>query len=131
METPNENATPDDFGKQENEHNQEMRDLPVTLSKGELWARSEELVKEQKAITELKETKRETVAEINEDIKLKEKRIDKLVTALDTGVERRHVMCEWRHNVKSREMELYRLDTGEQVVSRKMTDDERQGFLPI
>lgn len=111
--------------------NREFRDLPVTLSKDEMWERNGKLVKLATDMEALIEEKRRISAEIGEQIKQKKKKYGELLQTLRTGVERQEIMCEWRHNAPDKKMELYRMDTGEFLIARELSIEEQQMHIPF
>lgn len=107
----------------------EDRDLPVTLTPREKAARSEELVqamsKQRRLEDELEGVKADfkgRIARVADDV-------GALFRTLERGTEIRSVSCERRVNVDGESVDTIRLDTGELVVSRPMTPEERQREL--
>lgn len=98
------------------------RRLPVELTDREIQLYGQEQAAELVAIEKLEDKR----AEINEAIKPKKKRVDKLAHIIDSKEEERQVDCLWRHDWEREEKRLIRTDTREIVETRKIDPSENQ-----
>ena len=108
-----------------------FQQLPVPLTEEELKQRGKDLAKTHQDIGEIERHKKE----INDDFKAKisalEASTSSLSRAISNGYEYREVECEWAFFWEKGEKHMVRLDTGETVEIRKISDFERQERLPL
>ena len=108
-----------------------FQQLPVPLTEEELKQRGKDLAKTHQDIGEIERHKKE----INDDFKAKisalEASTSSLSRAISNGYEYREVECEWAFFWEKGEKHMVRLDTGETVEIRKISDFERQDRLHL
>ncbi len=106
-----------------------IQELPVKLDQEELRLKGEELGE---AINERKVAERE-FSEVKKHWKTKidliSEKIDDLARTTRTGIEYREIACKIRYDYGAGKVYMDRMDTGETVKSRKMTDADRQESL--
>ena len=105
----------------------EKRKLPVKLGKGELADKALELAAEWVEMKRLEAEKDAANAGWKEQIKKHDKTITEISTLIVAGAEEREVDCKREYDVAGGYvMRVWRIDTGETVVERPMTEDERE-----
>lgn len=100
--------------------------LPCELMPSEVESKSAELAREVKRHGELELEKKTAVAEFSAQLKESDRRIGELAEEVRERREYREVMCAERVGFPANVVEIYRLDTGEVVRKRPLTEDERQ-----
>lgn len=108
----------------------ETRKLYCKLSEDERNERARQAVTLKEERDELEERAKVEHNAAKAKIKTLETQIDELATCAREGQERRDVDCLWRRDEEQLRMRLIRLDTGDEIDSRSMTDFERQLGLP-
>lgn len=107
----------------------EIRRLPVVLTEEERADRSMRLAQTINDRND-REAEAKRVAKVAkndvDDLKLRERELAEIVTS---GTEDREIECHWARDDARSSMMLIRMDTGEKVDSRAMTDRERQRGL--
>lgn len=109
----------------------EVRDLKVILTRDEKLEYGEKMAKECNILKRAENEKAETSAEINGRIKGHKAEIDKVAEVLAQGYEYRPVKCERVLDYDRGVLRVIRLDTGEIVQERELTERERQMSLHI
>jgi hypothetical protein len=105
----------------------EKRKLPVKLGKGELADKALELAAEWVEMKRLEAEKDAANAGWKEQIKKHDKTITEISTLIVSGAEEREVDCKREYDVAGGYvMRVWRMDTGETVVERPMTEEERE-----
>ena len=105
------------------------RNLPVKLTREERELRSSQL-QETLDARDLKDSERKAAAEgYKRELEAFDTRATILRIALRTGVEYREVEVEERPRPAAGMVDIYRVDTGELVDTREMTETERQVVL--
>ena len=107
----------------------EFRDLPVPLSPDEIRVRGQDLAQKHRAYEAREEESKELRKGLADGLKLARREMMDLARVIRDRAEARPVECEWRRDDKAGVMNLVRLDLGEAVFSRPMTDEERQHKL--
>jgi len=98
----------------------------VALSKDELVDRADELSKLIEERTTLEDTAREVAKEHREQLKKMRERIEDLGDVVRSRKEIREVECKEVPDFDKEVVELFRLDTGERVHARQLTEEDRQ-----
>jgi hypothetical protein len=108
----------------------ETRNLYVTLTETELRGYSDELARITTAFYETEAEKKSVMTGFKD--KLDKIGLDTRVLAriISTRRELREVECEWTRDYEAQKAFLYRMDTGELVDNRRLTEDEIQQRLP-
>jgi hypothetical protein len=107
----------------------ETKDLPVVLTNRELRVRADELAKTVDHVKHIKAEKKANATKFKTQIEEAEGKIGDLATVVKERKELRPVEVVWEANYERSTMELVRLDTGEAIQVRSMTDKERQRQL--
>jgi len=107
----------------------EIKLLPVKLSDAEMASIGLQLCKEIKAVRKVEAEKKV----VNDSFKVRIETHNGIITRLSdlasTEEEERKVLCEGRYNFGSNSYTLIRTDTGEEVMSRAITPEERQTLI--
>lgn len=105
------------------------RNLQCNLTQDELLSKGAELSQTMVDIAQLNERKAVQAREMSEEIKKKTGVANNLVRIVNSGMEMRMVECEKMMNYAEGHVLVRRLDNGEVLEERPMTEDERQ--LPL
>jgi len=105
----------------------EQRELECILTEAEVIARGDDMSAAEIEIDEHKKTRRGITGSINE---LAEKR-NKLARVIEAGKEKRLVECEWTPDFGAGQTVCARLDTGEVIETRPLTNADRQTGLAL
>jgi len=105
--------------------------LPVKLTSAESALYGNCLANLALELVALEETKREFAKDIGDQIKEKRKHLESKARVVRSGLEERYVEVrdEFRH--ETNEVDVVRMDTGEVVATRPMTEEDRQQPLPL
>lgn len=106
------------------------RSLMVTLSKDEVSTYAKELARVTAKQAELEDEKKAVTSDFKGRIDRCTADCQTLAQRVTTGRELRDIDCEWQPS-KDGKMILVRLDTGEIIDTRKMTEEEQQQSLPL
>lgn len=120
----------------------EKRSLPVKLSDLELRERADELAGAQIRLSEIEDEKKSAVSQYKASIDSKQGEIARLSHVIRDRSEQRNIKCEWRFEQSGfdatgqpvwhpEQKTLVRVDTGESVEVRAITDEERQLKLDL
>jgi hypothetical protein len=103
-------------------------ELPVKLSPNEAFMRSKELARKLREASQLEAEKKVATSQIAAKVKALKEEILVLSEAVDSGKEKRKVLCKERFNEAEQMIETIRLDTDteEVVASRPLKDADRQ-----
>lgn len=104
----------------------EIHDLLVELSDDEFKFESSEFAKKQKSLESLKEHKKDVVKQLGKDIKVLEAEVSAAATIVETKKAIRSVQCRVEFNNRTETAKVYRIDTGDIVNVRSMTQEELQ-----
>jgi hypothetical protein len=108
-----------------------FQQLPVQLTEDEIKQRGKDLAKTHQDIVEVERHKKE----INDDFKAKLSALVasacSLSRAISNGYEYREVECNWAYFWEKGEKHMVRIDTGEVVEIRKISEYERQDRMLI
>lgn len=104
-------------------------DLPCELTEAERLLRGSELARAQRELGKIESRKKSAVADYKAQAEAIELRIALLARVVDEGVENRPVECRLDEDRNAATMKTVRVDTGEVVLSRPMTEAERQSRL--
>ncbi len=105
--------------------------LPVKLTEVEINVHARELAKISQELESTKNQKKEVTAQFGATEKRLEAQIHEHSTMINQGYEYRTVECQWAFNWDRGTKILWRMDAIEIVREEKMTDEDRQGRLPI
>jgi hypothetical protein len=105
--------------------------LPCPLTDDEKIARSLMLAEALDRRNQLDLERKDTMAEFKDREAKLDSEIGRLGTIVRGGKELRQVECEDQHNYKNGTADRVRLDTGEVVQTRPLTEEERQQELPV
>lgn len=107
----------------------------VQLTDEERNVRARDAARLLREYTAIEETAKEAARIAAEDKRELRKQADAAARAADTGVEEREIEVRREADNDHFQIHTYRVDTGERVNSRPMTEDElrvaRQGSLPL
>lgn len=106
-----------------------MRKLPVPLSQSELLVKAEELARKVRAAADIEDEKKAANSDFKTRLEELDMAINELSEIVATKSEQRQVECALYENYGSATMELVRVDTGELIETRPMTEAERQAHL--
>ena len=109
---------------------QTKRYLKVNLTEKEVLVCGRELAREQDQLVKIERDKAASTKAYGEAVGEVRGRIARLTYAVNNGVTDRDVECEEIAELDQRRVVTVRLDTGEQVDERMMTDAERQLSFP-
>lgn len=104
----------------------EVRQLRVKLTGGEIAKYSKELAKQNQDLKEVEEAKKEVVGKYDSQIKTIKLALLNLSRKVTTEEEDRNVDCWWDYDFAKGEKSLIRSDTGEVVETQIIRDEERQ-----
>jgi hypothetical protein len=107
------------------------RNLPVKLTNDELLLIGKRLADQELEIVQVKDEKKESMAEFKQREEAVKNNITRLTRALHDGVEWRPVECIESHNYDRGIVEIVRTDTYAIVDWRSMSHEERQQKLPF
>lgn len=108
-----------------------FRNLKVELTHDEKYDMGLKLAKEHGEIVKATEAKEEVSATLTAELKAARARASSTARVLANGYEFREVECEWRYTPEERRADLVRLDLGEVVETRPMTEKELQKKLDL
>jgi len=103
----------------------EKRRCQVKLTAAELVNRGDEMADCEVKIESLKAER----SDLARQVKSHEKRRNELGHAIEKATEERELLCSWHPDYKQNAFLLKRPDTGEQIDTRPMTANDRQGEL--
>ena len=106
-------------------------DLNVKLTQAEIAAYGERLAAMEIELERMRDAKKETVKGLTEGIDGQAAAVLNLAHVLKTGEEERPVKVKIVPDLESYRMTFVDPDTGEVVFARAMTEQERQGDLPV
>jgi hypothetical protein len=109
----------------------EIRELPCDLTGDEQRQRGDELARKFQNLDALEDERKSVVAEAKGKIDATESEVRKLAQIVRERREHRPVECIWRRDDQRGVMELIRTDTSDVVLSRPMTEAERQHKLAL
>jgi hypothetical protein len=107
------------------------RKLPVKLTNDELLVIGKRLADTELEVVQLKDEKKESMAEFKQREEAVRNNITRLTRALHDGVEWRPVECIESYNYDRGIVETFRTDTYDVVDWRSMSHEERQQKLPF
>lgn len=90
-----------------------------------------ELAKEGGLLIDSKERKKDVDDQLKSEITGHEMKVQSICRKVNNGYEYRDIDCEEKHNFAQGVVTITRLDTGEMVKERAMTEDERQKDLDL
>ena len=105
--------------------------LPIKLTEVEVNVHARELAKISQELESTKNQKKEVTAQFGATEKRFEAQIHEHSTMINQGYEYRIVECVWSKDWDRGIKILWRMDTTEIVREEKITDEDRQGRLPI
>jgi hypothetical protein len=105
---------------------QKLLTLPLFVLPADQDRISQRMAELLEQINATEEKKKATVAAFTGELKTAAEQLHELGRAIRTGVEQREIVCELAYDFKKGEITTTRLDTGETVSVREMTDEERQ-----
>lgn len=100
--------------------------LPVKLTELEILERSRELAATIGEHDAAQARQKESAKRLKDVVDTHEKTIRTLGLVVQSGEEHRPVECEWQADLGKRLLKLVRMDLGDVVRSRPMTDEELQ-----
>lgn len=109
----------------------ETRNLYVTLTEAELRGYSDELARVTTQYFETEAEKKSVMASFKDKLDKMDLDTRVLSRVISTRREMRPVECEWTRDYEAQMTFLYRLDTGEMIDKRRLTEDELQEQLPL
>lgn len=115
----------------EREPAQVTRNLPCVLTGQEIGDKARFVAISMQEYSKLEEEAKESAAEFKSRLKGIRERMDKESECVSTGIEHRGVQCIWEFYPARGEKELIRLDTGDVVQVKRMSDEELQVALPM
>jgi len=107
------------------------RELPVPLTEEELAAYRDVLAEAAIAEQELLDTKAEISKDYNEQIKAERVVIADKASCIKSRSQQRWVECEEHHDFKTFVVSIVRMDSGEIISTRPMSEGERQTPIPF
>ena len=107
----------------------DIRDLPVKLTDAEMIVKGQELAELENELRSLEDKKRETSKEFSGQLEAMRKKIADTAHEINTKQEFRDVEVETVRDEKELTIMVVRLDTGEIVSKRLMSNAERQPIL--
>lgn len=105
--------------------------LPCKLTEVEKVTRGRELTSRMEDRDQVQMLADEAKAEFKSQIQGHEAVIDQLKRIVLDGSERREIECMYHKDFENNTVLTIRTDTGEEVDSRRMTQEERQEMLPM
>lgn len=108
------------------------QELPVKLSAQEHYLKAKELSRKISEVRALQVEKKLLTSELGAKLKKLNEEVFTLSDAVESGKEKRKILCKERFNEADRMIETVRLDTTppEVVARRPLKDADRQGKLP-
>ena len=107
------------------------RELPCELTDVELLTHSKDLAKLNQDLVEKETRKKEVASDYAAQLSAITSTIQVESRKVATGIEYRFVECQWVPNFTEDINELFRLDTGEIIETRAITQQDRQAELEI
>lgn len=106
------------------------RDLMAHLTEKEVADYAQQLARITTSLARIENEKKATMSAFKTRLDRATTDASELANKIETREELRKIDCEWRPDYERRTKTLYRLDTGEELETEKMTHEEMQGALP-
>lgn len=106
-----------------------IQTIDCVLTQEELAMRAKEQAKQQQELRKQEEHGRETRAELGQEEKKIKAKLDHLAEVVRSGTEQRPVECQDQIGEDRHTVITFRCDTGEEVGSRPMTENERAAAM--